>query len=633
MSGASLAYFEAYSELDRLAFLTCGSVDDGKSTLIGRLLYDSKRVLEDQLAALQRDSRRFGTRAGEMDFALLVDGLSAEREQGITIDVAYRYFATERRRFKVADTPGHEQYTRNMATGASNAEAAVILVDAQKGILEQTRRHSYIASLFGIRCVLLAVNKMDLADYNEQVFNDIRESFLTFSQSLEFTKLEAIPICAITGGNVTRADPEMPWFKGPTLLEYLETLEPPQPNPKDAFVMPVQWVNRPHQGFRGYAGTVTQGEVRVGDAIRVLPGDRQAQISGISTQDGDLDSAKAGQAVTLSLAQEIDTSRGDVICSAESPISETDQFAATLLWMGERPLLVGRQYLLKIGTRSVATTVTELKHRVSVNTLEHLSAKQLAMNEVGVCNLFASERIACAPFRKANALGRFILIDRHSMDTVGVGLIEFSLRRADNLRWQQLAVDRHKRATIKGQRPCTLWFTGLSGSGKSTIANLLESRLNAMHRHSYLLDGDNIRHGINRDLGFTNADRVENIRRVGEISRLMVDAGLIAIVAFISPFRSERRFARALLGEGEFIEIYLNTPLEVCEARDAKGLYARARSGEIQNFTGIDSDYEAPESAEITLDTAAMSAEECVELIMKTLQNGGYLEASPALET
>ena len=608
-----------------LRFLTCGSVDDGKSTLIGRLLYDSKLIFEDQLAALEADSKKMGTQGEDIDFALLVDGLAAEREQGITIDVAYRYFATDKRKFVVADTPGHEQYTRNMATGASTAELAVILIDARKGILTQTRRHSYIVTLFGIKDVLLAVNKMDLVDYDESTYRAIVASYEQFANELAELNVTAIPISALKGDNIIHASKNTPWYAGPTLLEALETVEVDTDVGGKAFRMPVQWVNRPDLNFRGYSGTIASGQIEPGTEVKILPSERTSVVARVVTYDGDLSTAVAGQAVTLVLADEVDVSRGDVICSVSEPAQLSDQFAVHLLWMSEQALFPGRQYYLKTGTRTVPCVLTDLKHKINVNTLETQAAKRLELNEVGVGNISLSERIAFDPYRESRALGSFILIDRQTYATVGVGLFDFSLRRAENVLWQELTVDKEHRAAIKHQKPCVVWLTGLSGSGKSTIANLLESRLHDLNRHTYVLDGDNVRHGLNRDLGFTEADRIENIRRIGETAKLMVDAGLITIVAFISPFRSERRMVRDLMCEGEFIEVFVDTPLDVCEARDTKGLYKRARAGEIRNFTGIDSVYEPPEAAEMVMHTETESAEESVERLLVSLQERGIL--------
>ncbi|MEQ8483540.1 MAG: sulfate adenylyltransferase subunit CysN [Pseudomonadales bacterium] len=610
-----------------LRFLTCGSVDDGKSTLIGRLLYDSKLIFEDQLATLQADSRRLGTQGENIDFALLVDGLAAEREQGITIDVAYRFFATDRRKFVVADCPGHEQYTRNMATGASNADLAVILIDARKGVLTQTRRHSYIASLFGIHDVVLAVNKMDLVGYDQAVFDGIVTDYRRFAEGLGALRITAVPMSALQGDNVSTRSDAMPWYQGPTLLEHLETVQVGRDLAEQPFRMAVQWVNRPNLDFRGFAGTVASGRVRPGDAVQVLPSGRRSAVSRIVTFDGDLEVAGPGQAVTLVLADEIDVSRGDVIAAGQQPPPTSDQLAVHLLWMSEAPMYPGRQYYLKSGANLVPCVVTDLKHAVNVNTLETLPAKSLDLNEIGVANISLSARIAFEPFAANADLGSFILIDRQSNATVGAGLFDFSLRRADNIVWQALSVDKAHRAAIKHQRPAVIWMTGLSGSGKSTIANLLESRLHDLNRHTYTLDGDNVRHGLNRDLGFTAADRVENIRRVGETAKLMVDAGLITIVSFISPFRSERRMVRDLLAPGEFIEVFVDTPLEVCEQRDPKGLYRRARAGEIQNFTGIDSEYQAPEAPELHIRTTDVSPEQAVEQLLGYLEQRGLLQA------
>ena len=617
--GTIEAYLAEQAAKTTLKFLTCGSVDDGKSTLIGRLLYDSKLIFEDQLAALEADSRRVGTQGEEIDFALLVDGLAAEREQGITIDVAYRFFATDRRKFVVADTPGHEQYTRNMATGASNADVAVILVDARKGVLTQTRRHSYIASLFGIRDVVLAVNKMDLVGYDAGVFQQIVADYQHFAAQLGKLNVAAIPISALKGDNVTTPTTHMPWYQGPTLLQHLETVEVDKDLVKMPFRLPVQWVNRPNLDFRGFSGTVASGVVRPGDVVQALPSGQRSTVTRIVTFDGDLEEAQPGQAVTLVLADEIDVSRGDVISAADRPPQTSDQLAVHLLWMNDAPMYPGRQYYLKSGAHTVPCVVTELKHSVNVNTLETQPAKSLSLNEVGVANISLSHRLTFEPFKENQQLGNFILVDRQSNATVGAGLFDFSLRRADNIVWQALSVDKPHRAAIKHQRPVVIWMTGLSGSGKSTIANLLESRLHDLNRHTYILDGDNVRHGLNRDLGFTAADRVENIRRVGETARLMLDAGLITIVSFISPFRSERRMVRDLLEDGEFIEVFVDTPLDVCEQRDPKGLYKRARAGEIQNFTGIDSEYQPPESPELHIRTVDTSPEQAVDRVMAYL--------------
>ncbi len=595
------AYLQRHETKPLLRFITCGSVDDGKSTLIGRLLYDSKRLFDDQLAALERDSRRHGTQGHDIDYALLLDGLAAEREQGITIDVAYRYFDTDKRKFIVADCPGHEQYTRNMATGASTADLAVVLVDARKGLLPQTRRHSFIASLLGISRIVLAVNKMDLVGYDQAVFDAIQADYRALATQLGLASVQAIPMSALEGDNLSTHSARMPWYAGPSLLEHLETVRLPEGDQTIGLRLPVQWVNRPHQGFRGFAGTLSAGHARPGDAVVVLPSGRRSRIARVIGPDGDVQQARAGQAVTLTLEDEIDVSRGDVIAAAGDPPEVADQFAAHLLWLDDAALLPGRPYWLKIGARTVAASVSEIKHRIDVNTQEPLAAKRLALNEVGYCNLALDEPIAFAPYAREPALGAFILIDRQTNATVGAGTLDFALRRAGNVHWQHLDVDNAARARIKGQAPKVLWFTGLSGAGKSTVANLLDRRLHALGYHTFILDGDNVRHGLNRDLGFTDEDRVENIRRVAEVARLMADAGLIVLVSFISPFRAERRMARERFAEGEFVEVFVDVPLAVAEARDVKGLYAKARAGQIPNFTGIDSPYEAPEAPELHL--------------------------------
>lgn len=615
------AYLAQHSTKSLLRFITCGSVDDGKSTLIGRLLYDSRMIFEDQLAALESDSRRHGTQGSEIDFALLVDGLAAEREQGITIDVAYRFFATETRKFIVADTPGHEQYTRNMVTGASTADLAVILVDARKGVLTQTRRHSYLAHLLGIRHLVLAVNKMDLVEYDEAVFERIVADYAVFAKSIGIEAFTPIPISGFRGDNITTApSPNTPWYKGPSLIRHLETVEvdatADQARP---FRMPVQWVNRPNHEFRGFAGLIAGGTVRVGDGVRVLPSGRTSRVSRIVTMDGDLELAVAGQSVTLVLADEIDCSRGSVIAAAEAPPEVSDQFEATLVWMAEAELVPGRAYWLKCGTQTVSATVQAPKYQVNVNSLEHLAAKTLELNAIGVVQLATDRRIVFEPYADSRTLGGFILIDRMTNATVAAGMLHFALRRAQNVHWQATDIGREHHAALKNQKPAVIWLTGLSGAGKSTIANLVEKRLARMNRHTFLLDGDNVRHGLNRDLGFTEADRIENIRRVGEVAKLMTDAGLIVITAFISPFRAEREMVRAMMEPGEFIEVFVDTPLAEAEARDVKGLYAKARAGTLKNFTGIDSPYEAPEAPEIRIDTTRLSAEEAAELIVERL--------------
>ena len=623
------AYLRGLERKDLLRFITCGSVDDGKSSLIGRLLYEAQTIYEDQLASLAADSRRVGTRGAEIDFALLVDGLAAEREQGITIDVAYRFFSTERRKFIVADTPGHEQYTRNMVTGASTADLAVILIDARKGVLTQTRRHSYLVSLLGIRSVVLAVNKMDLVDYDEATFRAIERDYRAFGARLGITDIVAIPVSAVIGDNVVEPSVRMPWYAGPTLLRWLEDVEVAGADGARPFRMPVQWVNRPHPDFRGFAGQIASGTVRAGDRVRVLPSGRDSTIQRIVTADGDLDRATAGQSVTLVLATEMDVSRGDVLCAFDEPLEVAAQFEATVVWMHEEPLLQGRQYLLKAATRTVSATVAPIKYKVNVNTLDDVPAERLELNDIGVCELEFDRPIAFAPYAQNRTLGGFILIDRLTNNTVGAGLLHFALRRSQNIHWQALDVDRNLRAAQKHQRGCVLWLTGLSGAGKSTIANLVDKRLAAAGRHTYVLDGDNVRHGLNKDLGFTAQDRVENIRRVAEVAKLMADAGLITLVSFISPFRSERRMARELMQPGEFLEVYVDVPLAVAEARDPKGLYRKARRGELSNFTGIDSPYEAPEHAEIHLDTTRLSPEQAAERIVEELDRMGVLAPPP----
>jgi bifunctional enzyme CysN/CysC len=620
-----LAYLNTHEHKDLLRFITCGSVDDGKSTLIGRLLYESKLVYEDQLAALDKDSKKHGTQGEELDLALLVDGLAAEREQGITIDVAYRFFSTEKRKFIVADTPGHEQYTRNMVTGASTADLAVILVDARKGVLTQTRRHSYIVSLLGIRHVILAVNKMDAVGYAEAAFNDILASYRTFARQLGMEDITGIPVSALKGDNILEASASMPWYRGPTLMQQLEAVDVEERAQHKPWRLPVQWVNRPSPDFRGFAGQIASGRVNVGDRIRALPSGAEARVSRIVTYDGDLPHAVAGQSITLTLDREIDVSRGDLLAASGEAAEVADQFEATLIWMHEQPMLAGRQYLMKIGTRTVNATVASPKCRVNVNTLEQQPAQQLELNEIGLCQVTLDRPVAFDPYAQNRLTGGFILIDKLSNDTVGAGLLSAALRRADNIHWQALDVTRDARAQLKGQRACALWFTGLSGAGKSTIANLVEKRLHALGRHTYLLDGDNVRHGLNRDLGFTDRDRVENIRRVAEVSRLMVDAGLIVLVSFISPFRSEREMARGLLGDGEFFEVFVDTPLSEAEKRDPKGLYRKARAGELANFTGIDSPYEPPERPEVRIDTTSMSAAQAAERIIAELDKAGVI--------
>lgn len=622
------AYLEKHEHKSLLRFITCGSVDDGKSTLIGRLLYESKTLFEDQLDTVTQDSKKWGTQGKGIDFALLVDGLAAEREQGITIDVAYRFFSTDSRKFIVADTPGHEQYTRNMVTGASTADVAVILVDARQGLLTQTRRHSYLASLLGIRNVVLAVNKMDLMNYDESVFTAITEEYATFADSLNIENITAIPMSALEGDNITTPSEKMGWYHGTTLLSWLETVKINNEYMREKpFRMPVQWVNRPSLDFRGYAGTIASGTVSPGDSIRVQPSGKMSTIARVVSFDGDLETAYTGQSITLTLADEVDASRGDVISTGEAPPSVADQFETTIVWMDDEPMLAGRPYTLKIGTQTVNATITSIKHQVNVNTLEHSAATQLELNAIGVCNISTDQPITFDAYEESRDMGGFILIDKMSNSTVGAGMLRYSLRRADNIHLQATDVDKKVRGTQKNQKPAVVWFTGLSGAGKSTVANLVEKQLTAKGHHTYLLDGDNVRHGLNRDLGFTDADRVENIRRIGEVAALMVDSGLIVLTAFISPFRSERALARSLVDDGEFIEVHVDTPLSVAEDRDPKGLYKKARRGELDNFTGIDSPYEAPTDAEILIDTSALSAEQAAERVVAELRRRGVLSA------
>ena len=614
------AYLAGHEKKSLLRFITCGSVDDGKSTLIGRLLYDSKMIFEDQLAALEADSKRVGTQGQEIDFALLVDGLAAEREQGITIDVAYRFFTTEKRKFIVADTPGHEQYTRNMVTGASTADLAVILIDARKGVLTQTRRHSFLAHLIGIKHIVLAVNKMDLVGYDKAVFDRITLAYRAFASEIGITNFTAIPISGFKGDNITALSDNMPWFTGPALIEHLENVEiGSAADEAKPFRLPVQWVNRPNLDFRGFSGQLASGKVKPGDAVRILPSGKTTTVDRIVTLDGDLDEAVAGQSVTLTLADEVDCSRGDVIAAADAAPEAADQFEATLVWMADEAMIPGRAYWLKLATQSVSATVQAPKYEINVNTLDHLAAKTLDLNGIGVVELSTDKPITFEAYGDNRTLGGFILIDKLTNATVAAGMLHFSLRRAQNVHWQATDIDRDMRANLKNQRPALLWFTGLSGSGKSTIANLVEKKLHRMNRHSFLLDGDNVRHGLNRDLGFTEADRIENIRRVGEVAKLMSDAGLIVITAFISPFRAEREMVRGMLPEGEFIEVFIDTPLAEAERRDVKGLYKKARAGQLKNFTGIDSPYEAPESPEIRIDTTAVTPEEAADLIIDRL--------------
>jgi bifunctional enzyme CysN/CysC len=620
------AYLTAQENKDLLRFITCGSVDDGKSTLIGRLLYESKMLFEDQLTALEADSKKLGTQGGDLDFALLVDGLAAEREQGITIDVAYRSFTTSKRKFIVADTPGHEQYTRNMATGASTADLAIILMDARKGVLTQTRRHTFIAHLLGIKHLVVCVNKMDLVDYKQDVFDKIEADYRAFAASLGATNITLIPASALKGDNIIDRSAAMPWYRGATLMAHLETVPVDADDLTKPFFMPVQWVNRPDQNFRGFAGTVASGKITTGTAIRALPSGKMSKVERIVTYDGDVTEAACGQAVTLTLTDEIDISRGDVICTSNAPAETSDQFEVDVLWMGAEAMLPGRPYIIKAGTRTLPGSIERIKHKVNINTLEQTAAETLTLNEIGACQLELDAPIAFAPYTDNKALGSFIIIDRFTNTTVGMGLIRFALRRAANIHWQAMDVNKAERGKLLKQKPSVLWFTGLSGAGKSTIANLVEKRLHAKGKLTYLLDGDNVRHGLNRDLGFTDADRVENIRRVAEVARLMADAGLIVLVSFISPFRSERLMARERMAEDEFIEVHVDTPLADAERRDVKGLYAKARRGELKNFTGISSPYEAPENPELRVDTTTLTPEAATELIVAYLEQTGRLK-------
>ena len=611
------AYLEQHQNKSMLRFITCGSVDDGKSTLIGRLLYDSKMIFEDQLAALENDSRRVGTQGQDIDFALLVDGLAAEREQGITIDVAYRFFATEKRKFIVADCPGHEQYTRNMVTGASTADCAVILIDARKGVLVQTRRHSFLCQQLGIRNLVLAVNKMDLIDYDETKFNAIVSDYAKFAESIGIESFHAVPISGLAGDNITSRSDNTDWYGGPVLIDLLETMQISNTaSQKKPFRMPVQWVNRPNLDFRGFSGLIASGTVKPGDELRSLPSGKTSTVKSVVTMDGELDEAVAGQSITITLEEEIDCSRGDVLATADDPPQVADQFETTIVWMDDEPLVVGRGYWLKLGTQMVSVTIAEPKYEIDVNTMEHLASQTLNLNQIGVCEITTDRRIVFDPYTENRALGGFILIDKITNHTVGAGMLHFSLLRSQNVHWQPTDITRDHHASMKNQTPRVLWFTGLSGSGKSTIANEVEKKLALMNRHTFLLDGDNVRHGLNKDLGFTESDRIENIRRIGEVAKLMTDAGLIVLTAFISPFRADRQLVRDMIDGGEFIEIHVDTPLEVAEARDVKGLYKKAREGKLKNFTGIDSPYEPPESPEIRVNTVEMTPEEAADHII-----------------
>lgn len=618
-------YLNTHDTKGLLRFITCGSVDDGKSTLIGRLLYESHVIYDDQLTTLASDSKKFGTAGDGLDFALLVDGLASEREQGITIDVAYRFFSTAKRKFIVADTPGHEQYTRNMATGASTASLAIVMIDARKGVLTQTRRHSLIVSMLGVKHILLAVNKMDLVDYDKNIYDEIKADYTAFAQSLGITTIQAIPVSALKGDNVVTHSVHMSWYEGPSLLQYLEDISFETDSEIKPFRMPVQWVNRPNFDFRGFAGRVAAGSIKSGERIKVLPGGQETTIARIVTVDGDLAFAEAGQSITCTLNDEIDISRGDVLALADEPCDVADQFETKLLWMAEKPMVAGRQYLLKLGTATALCTPSKPKYHIDVNTMKHLAAKELALNEIGICDIALDRPIAFEPYEINRELGGFILIDRVSNNTVAAGLINFALRRSTNVHLQDLLVDKDMRATIKIQKPLVLWLTGLSGSGKSTIANLVEFELNALGKHTMLLDGDNIRHGLNRDLGFSETDRAENIRRIAEVAKLMSEAGLITLVSFISPFAAERDMARELIGAEQFIEIFIDAPLDVVELRDVKGLYKKARAGEIKNFTGIGSRYEVPFTPDLHIDTVKLSPKEAAKIVMGLLRARGVI--------
>jgi bifunctional enzyme CysN/CysC len=618
-------YLEAHKHKSLLRFITCGSVDDGKSTLIGRLLYESNLVFEDHLEALAADSAKLGTQGSELDFALLVDGLAAEREQGITIDVAYRFFSTEQRKFIVADTPGHEQYTRNMVTGASTADLAVILIDARKGVLTQTRRHSYLASLLGIEKVVVAINKLDLVDYAREVFERIESDYWRFGDQIGLKDIVCIPVSALWGDNITGPSENTPWYQGPSLIEYLETIEVDERLQEAPFRMPVQWVNRPNPDFRGFSGLIVGGSIRPGDPVRVLPGRRQSTVERLVTQGGDLQRAVAGQSITVILTDEIDVSRGDVLAAADLPPAVADQFEADVVWMSEDAMVPGHHYLLKLGARTVGAALAQPKYRINVNSLEHVAAKALELNEIGVCTVTLDRAVPFDPYAENREMGGFILIDRLSNATVAAGMLHFALRRSQNVHWQAVEVDKATRSAMNNHRPAVVWFTGLSGAGKSSVANLVEKRLHASGARTYLLDGDNVRHGLNHDLGFTEADRIENVRRVAEVARLMVDAGLIVLVSFISPFRDERELARSKVEANEFCEVFIDAPLEVAEQRDPKGLYKKARAGQLVNFTGIDSPYEAPEAPEVHIDATAVEPEAAAEMVIAQLREMGVL--------
>ena len=613
-------YLEEQASLDTLRFITCGSVDDGKSTLIGRMLYEAQQIFEDQVASLRNDSKKMGTQGGDIDFALLVDGLAAEREQGITIDVAYRFFATDKRKFIVADTPGHEQYTRNMFTGASTADVAIILIDARQGVLMQTKRHSMICSALNIKNVVIAINKMDLVEFSQDIFNEIEMDYRAFAQDMNFESITAIPMSALNGDNVVSRSRFTTWYQGPTLLGFLETTETRVSPKNQAFRFPVQWVNRPNLDFRGFSGTVEAGSVSVGETIRIFPSGETANIESLVLFEDELDSAEAGQAITITLDREIDVSRGDVIVAEKDPCEISDQFEVQLVWMAQEPGYLGRSYWLKLGTNLVNAQITDIKYKININTSEHLSATQLELNDLSIITLKVDHPVAFEPYNDCSALGSLILIDRMTNQTIAAGMIQFALRRATNVHHQLHDINKKAREHLNGHTSKVLWFTGLSGSGKSTLANALEKKLYQQGIRTYLLDGDNIRHGLNNDLGFTDADRIENIRRIAEVAKLMVDAGVVVITSFISPFKAERDSARELFAEGEFIEIFVDTPLDLAESRDVKGLYKKARSGEIPNFTGINSPYEAPENPDFTLSTADKEVDTLVTELLNGLE-------------
>ena len=616
------AYLEIHQNKSLLRFITCGSVDDGKSTLIGRLLYDSKLIFKDQLEQLKADSKRLGTQGKEIDFALLVDGLAAEREQGITIDVAYRFFSTEKRKFIAADTPGHEQYTRNMVTGASTAQMAIILIDARKGVLSQTKRHTYLCHLLGIKKILLAVNKMDLVHYDQVTYDAIVSDYKNFADSIGIVTFTAIPVSGFKGDNITALSNKTKWYKGPSLISYLENIEVDHNEEYSGdFIMPVQWVNRPNSEFRGFSGRIAAGAIKQGDKVCILPSGKTSHVDRIVTFDGELDKATIDQSITLTLKDEIDCSRGQIIIAANSSLKLSNQFESTLIWMDERTLIPGRSYYLKIGTKTLSASISKPKYKIDVNTMEKMAAKTFNQSDIGVVNITMDQSIPFVPYSENHRLGGFILIDKITNATIGAGLINFALRRSQNIHWQVTDISRNHRAKLKNQKPAVIWMTGLSGSGKSSIANALEKKLVQMNLHTFILDGDNLRHGLNNDLGFTDTDRIENIRRVGEVARLMTDAGLIVIASFISPFRSERDMVRKMMEPGEFIEVFIDTPLSVAEARDVKGLYVKARAGQLINFTGIDSPYETPKNPDVHVKTVDLTIEEAVQKILEEIKN------------